>query len=199
MSMAQVDAWVTVASSAITGAAALGTAAWAQQAARARDHDGRLWERRLAAYVELIRWLQSLMELPDVAESKSSGADGGRVDALRPIPAQLRAEVTAYGSLAVYGQTERCVDHVRNVAAAGLHASKDELDRLHGRADDLVEYVREELQKGRDPFNLMFAELLFFSLTAPLAIWWSRRHRRRTGDSPADEVSPLIFTRGGAD
>jgi hypothetical protein len=92
--MAQVDAWVSVASSAVTGAAVLVSAALAQRATQTRDQNDRLWKRRSEVYDEAVRWLQSLLDALPADDDDASMP----LTADFSVPTKLRAELAIYAS-----------------------------------------------------------------------------------------------------
>jgi hypothetical protein len=91
--MAQVDAWVSVVGSAVTGATALVSAALAQRATQTRDHNTRLRERRSEVYVEAVRWLQPLLDALPTDDDASVP-----LTANFSVPTKLRAELAVYAS-----------------------------------------------------------------------------------------------------
>jgi hypothetical protein len=143
---------MTVASSAVTAAAVLGSAALAQRATQTRDQNARLWEQRSEVYVEVVRWLQSLLDaLP---------ADDDASTPLTPdfsaSPPLLRAELVVYASPEVYRLVQSIVGD-----GTGLHLS------LHRKATSAIDAIREELH-GRNPLPYERSE----PTRRELFVWW---------------------------
>jgi len=166
--MAQVDAWVPVAGSAITAVAALGSVALAQRSTRRRDQDTRLWERRSGAYVDAIRWVQSVLDVLPTDDDERPPKSVVLTDDLLP-PSQLRAEIAAFASTSLHRSVDLCVRRVSAVVKGGEAQPIAGLS-LRSLLETTLEYIRDDIQ-GEDYFR----ETKWDRITMRMALWLDRR------------------------